>query len=205
MFEWKIVLTVIVTLGIIFAYLGSNPVVSGFFDSVGSKVSSLTGFSTQGNVEFSLAADKYGVIGFIAGNSNFTIVGETSAALKTGNLRTNKTLAVYGFHGTGSVNGNILMLDGKIAKVELPEIAVAVQETIKSNSTFTSLSAAGLKLGDLKIINTTGTLVVRGATTHFSGDIDIVSPVGDFYFANSTLSASGKAAKISLSNGINIG
>ena len=196
MFEWKIVLTVIVTLGIIFAYLGTNPTVSSFFDSVGNRVSSMTGFNPQGNVQFALTSDKYATINFNVADTNFTIVGDTSATLKTGNLRTNKTLVVSGFRGTGSVSGNVLKIDGKIAKVELPEIAVAVQETIDSNSTFTSLSAANLKLGELKIMNTTGTLIVRGTTTQFSGDIDIVAPVGDFgfYTGNNIFTVSGKAS-----------
>ena len=203
MFGLKIILTIIITLILVFTYLGTNPAVSGFFDSVGERFSSFTGDNTARGVEFSLAADKYSNIEFSGRNVNFTISGDTNAMLKTGNLQTNKTLGIYGFSGSGSVAGSTLVLDGRMSKVELPEITVAVQETIKSNSTFTSLSAVNLAVKEMKIQNTSGTLVVRGTSTQFSGDIDIISPAGDFGFG-SKFTLAGKASKITLSNGISI-
>lgn len=199
MFGIKIILTVIITLALIAGFLGTNPAVSGFFDSVGGRLSSFLGDSTPRDIEFALVSDRYGDFSFSSANSNFTISGYSEAALKTGNLRTNKTLGVYGFRGSGSVAGNTVVLDGRMSKVELPEITIAVQETIKSNSTFTSMSISSLGLKELKIENTSGTLTVRGASTQFSGGITISSPSGNFGFYNSSkFTLSGRASRISI-------
>ncbi len=204
MLDWKIVVTVLATLGIILGYVGTNPVVSGFFDTVGEKFSFFSADNAPRNVEFTLTADKYSDFEFTAKTPvDFVVTGYTEASLKTGNLKTNKTLGIYGFRGTGAVRGNVLTLDGKMAKVELPEITVSVQETVVSTSTFTAMSAKNLSLKQLSIQNTSGTLLVRGTSTDFTGDIDIGSPSGDFALEE-TFTLSGKAAGISLSNGISI-
>lgn len=205
MFDWKIILTIIIALGIVLTYLGSNPAVSGFFDSVRDRLP-FSADVTARNVEFTLTAGKYSDMEFSVNNANFTITGYSEATLKTGNLRTNKTLGIYGFRGSGSIRGNTLTLDGRMSKVELPEITVAIQETIKSNSTFTSLSITNLGVKEIKIENTSGTLTVRGTTTQFSGDVVVVAPLGDFFFANNTIfKLSGKANKVSIpSAGISI-
>ena len=208
MLDWKIIVTIIVTLGLVMGYVGTNPAVSGFFDVVGDKFSAFTGDSTPRNIEFGLGADKYSDLEFTAKVPiDFVVTGYTEASLKTGNLKTNKTVGIYGFKGTGSIKSNTLTLDGKMTKVELPEITVSVQETVKSTSTFTSLSAKNLSVKELKIEKTSGSLSVRGTSTQFSGDIDISSPIGDFDFfsGKSVLSVSGKASTISIpSAGISI-
>ena len=115
MFEWKIIITVLVTLGLILTYVGSNPTVSGFFDSVSGRFGSIMGES-QRNVEFTLNVDRYGDFDFSAKEPvDFLVTGYTEATLKTGNLKTNKTLGIYGFVGSGSVKGNGLALDGNFA------------------------------------------------------------------------------------------
>ena len=198
MFEWKIIITIIVTLGLVMGYVGSNPTVSGFFDSVGGRFSSLIGDNAQRNVEFSLDVDKYSDVEFSAKYPvDFLVTGYTEASLKTGNLKTNKTVGIYGFRGTGSVKGNTLALNGKMAKVELPEITVSVEETVESTSTFTGLSVKNLAVREIKIQQVSGTLSARGTTTQFSGDISIVSPMGDFDFGDS-FKITGKAASISI-------
>ena len=45
MFDWKIVVTVIIVMALAAGYVGTNPMVSGFFDGVSGKLSSLTGSS----------------------------------------------------------------------------------------------------------------------------------------------------------------
>ncbi|KHO47773.1 MAG: hypothetical protein QT00_C0002G0435 [archaeon GW2011_AR5] len=204
MFEWKIIITVLVTLGLVLTYVGTNPTVSGFFDSVSGRFGSIMGES-QRNVEFSLDVDKYGDFDFSAKEPvDFLVTGYTEATLKTGNLKTNKTVGIYGFRGTGSVEGNVLALDGKMAKVELPEITVSVQETVKSASTFTELTAKNLAVKEIRLTGVTGTLTSRGSTTQFSGDLTIASPMGDFDFGNG-LRINGSATGISIpSAGISI-
>ena len=208
MFDWKIVVTIIIVLVLITGYVGTNPMVSGFFDAIGGKLSSLTG-SPQSGVEFTLKTDSYPAIDFSAKKpANFTVIGSTTATLKSGTFRTNVGMSVYDFTGSGSMRGNELILKGKIGKIELPEITVAVQETISSNSTFTSMSADYLTAKDITIKGTTGTLTARGATTQFSGDITITSPSGsfEFYKNNAVFALSGSASKIAIPNaGINIG
>lgn len=205
MLGWKIIITVIITLGIILGFVGTNPTVVGFFDNVSDRFSFLSGDNSPRSIEFVLETDKYADLDFSAKETvDFAVTGYTEASLKTGNLKTNKTLRIYGFKGTGSVRGNSLSLDGKMAKVELPEITVSVQETVRSNSTFTSLSAKNLAVKEIKIEQAKGTLSVRGTTTQFSGDIAIISPKGDFELSGG-LKLSGKASGISIpSAGISI-
>ncbi|HLD38845.1 MAG TPA: hypothetical protein VJB05_00865 [archaeon] len=207
MFDWKIVVTVIIVMALAAGYVGTNPMVSGFFDGVSGKLSSLTG-SSQSGIEFTFNADKYPNIEFSAKNpTNITVIGATTATLKSGTFST-KSMSIYNFTGSGSIKGNELILNGKIGKIELPEITVAVQETISSNSTFTSMSADYLTAKDITVKGTTGTLTARGATTQFSGDITITSPSGRFeFYKNSVVfTLSGSASKIAIPNaGINIG
>ncbi len=205
MFDLKIILTVLITLGVLLAYVGTNPTLSGFFDSVNEKFS--FGDSTQRDIDFSLTADKYRDIDFSnKGPLNVTVSGYTTATLKTGNLVTNKTLGVYGFSGSGSTMGNRLTLDGKMSKIQLPEITVAVQETVELTSIFTSFSVENLNIDEYKLENVSGTLTARGTTTQFSGDITIISPRATFsvYMGNATLQVSGMAGKIVLSSGFTI-
>ncbi len=206
MFELKIVITVIVAFLLLAGFLSSSPSVAGFFEYVNERIGSISGAATSRDVDFSISTDSYGDVSFSAIDPvNFTIVGFTTAALKSGNLVTNKSLSVYNFQGTGSIQGNTLILDGRISKLELPEIAVAVQETIDSNSTFTNLAASGLEINEIKILSTSGTLDVRNASTRFTGDVYITAPKGYFEFNNSRFYINGKAAKIGIpSAGINI-
>lgn len=205
MFELKIIVTVLVTLGLVMAYVGSNPTVSGFFDSVGGRFSTLIGDTSQRSVEFSLHVDKYGDFDFTAKEPvDFMVTGYTDAALKTGNLRTNKTVGIYGFKGTGSLENHVLTLDGRMVKVELPEITVSVQETVKSTSTFTEMTAKNLAVKEIKLQGVSGTLTSRGSSTQFSGDMTITSPKGYFEFGDG-LRINGTAAGISIpSAGISI-
>ena len=198
----KIVLTVVVTLLLLVALLGSNETVSSFFSSVGERFS----FSSPRGVSFDLTADNYSNMEFTGKNVNVTVDGNTQAAMNTGKLQTNKTLSVYGFRGTGSVHGTVLTLDGKIAKVSLPEITVGVQEIIKATSNFTGFSAVNLELESL-VVHGTGALTVGITTTQFSGEIQISSPSGTFEInRGSTLHVAGRASKIVIpGSGIVIG
>lgn len=208
MFDWKLVVTIIIVMALVMVYLGSNPAVSGFFGTIKEKFSSLTSFgSKQSSIEFTLEADRYENMDFSAKTpTNITVVGSTTATLSTGTVKTNNTMTVYNFTGSGTIRGNELILNGKIGKIELPEITVAIQETISSNSTFTSMSADHLSTKDITIKGTSGTLTARGATTQFSGDIAISSPSGSFEFnRNVVFAVSGIASKISIPGaGINI-
>ncbi len=204
MFELKIIITILVTLFLVAGFLGANESVGGFFDGIAEKLS----FSPSGNIDFSLVADNYSDFSFSSkGNINISVDGETTAALRTGNLQTNKTLVLAGFRGTGSVAATFLNLDGKIAKIELPEITVAVQENLKANSNFKSFSATGLELKTL-VIHGTGSLTVKNTTTQFFGDIELTSPSGVFEINRNgrVFYISGKASKITIpSAGISIG
>lgn len=205
MFDIKIILAVLITLGVLLVYVGTNPALSGFFDSLNEKFS--FGESAQRDIDFSLSANKYHDIDFSnKGPLNFTISGYTTATLKTGNLVTNKTLGVYGFHGSGSTVGNRLTLQGKMSKVQLPEITVAVQETVDLTSIFNGFSVENLDLNEYKLDNVSGTLTARGTTTQFTGDITITSPRATFkvLMDNATLQMYGTAGKIVLSNGFTI-
>ncbi len=204
MFDWKIISSIIAALVVFVSYLGTSPAVSGFFDTIGERFSSLAGDTTTRDIEFTLVADKYSDIRFSAKLPvNVTLNGYGEAVLKTGTLKMNKTLGIYEFRGSGSVIDNTLTLDGKMSKLELPEIT-ASQDTIKLNSAFSSLSITNLAVKELKIVNTSGMLTVRGTSTQFTGNITIASPLGnfDFFVNNQTFALAGKAGKIQLSSGI---
>jgi len=204
MFELKVVATVVITLLLLVAVLGSNETVSNFFGSVSERFS----FTSPGGVSFSLDADNYSDMTFTGKKMvNVTVDGDTYASLNTGNLQTNKTLSVYGFRGTGSVHGTVLVLDGRISKVGLPEITVGVQETIKASSNFTGFSAVNLELTDL-VVHGTGLLTVGNTTTQFSGEIQITAPTGNFEINRNgrVFYVAGRASKITIpGSGIVIG
>ena len=199
------VITLAVTLLLLAAFLGTNDAVSGFFDSIGSRLSLPSG---SRNIDFTLTADNFSDMSFNAKNPvNLTIDGATNATLKSGNLQTNSTLSVYGFRGTGSITGTTISLDGKISKVELPEIAVAVQETITSNSIFTGLSAVAIEMKTIKL-HATGSITVRNSTIQYSGDVEITDPAGDLEINrnNHVFYMTGKASKITIpGSGVSIG
>ena len=201
MFELKIVLTVVVTLLLLVAVLGSNETVSNFFGSISDRFS----FTNPRGMSFELTADNYSNMDFTGKNMvNISVDGDTSATLNTGNLRTNKTLSVYGFRGTGSVHGTSLALDGKISKVELPEITVGVQETVSASSNFTGFSAVNLELASLGV-NGNGVLTVKNTSTQFSGSIIIEAPSGMFEINRNgrVFHVVGRASKITIpSSGI---
>lgn len=197
MFELKVVLTIVITFIFLAAFLGTNETVQGFFGIVGDRFSF---GGTARNVAFTLSADNYTDLSFSAKSMvNITVDGDTTASLRTGNLQTNKTLSLYGFQGTGTIDQGALHLTGRIAKIELPEITVAVQESITSTSTFTSLSATNLELKELKIRGT-GYLTVQNTTTQFSGDVEFTEPAGTFTInKNGTVfGVSGRAVKITI-------
>jgi hypothetical protein len=209
MFEMKIAITLLVTFLLLVGFLGSNPTVSSFFNAIGDKIGSFGFIAPARSVSFSASLDRYDPIEFNAKNPvNITISGSTQASLRTGNLVTDKNLSLLDFRGTGKIVNNTLVLDGRMGKVELPDITVAVQETIKSNSTFSYLSVNGLETGDIRIIGTSGVIHARNATTRFSGDVSIESPAGlfEFHGANGVFYINGESAKISVpSAGISIG
>lgn len=205
MFGLKIIITIIITLAVILGFVGTNPVVTDFFGRATDRLSFFTGDNAARSIDFTLETDRFADIMFDSRDPvDFSVTGYTEASLKTGNLKTNKTVGIVGFRGTGGISGNTLWLDGKMSKVELPEITVSVQETVKANATFSSLTAKNLAVKEMEILATAGTLTVRGTSTQFSGDITIVSPKGDFVFGNG-LKLTGKAASISIpSAGISI-
>jgi hypothetical protein len=112
MFEPKIAITIVVAFILMIWFLSSNSTVTGFFGYMGDRLGSISPGAVR-DIDLSVATDKYGDIHFVARDPiNFTVVGYTTATLKTGNLMTDKSLSIHGFTGRGSIINNTLLLDG---------------------------------------------------------------------------------------------
>ena len=200
MFNMKVVATIFITLAILVAILSASPQLGGFFQSTKDKITDF--LSPQENIErnisFSLTLQGYENITATAKNVNiFLNTKKFTASIKDGTLDTKGSLNVIGYNGLLSVAKNEIALEGDFRKIELENASLTfAQGPIKSSSAFENLVIDNLTLKELKS-GAGGIVVVNGAETRFSKQIEISSPNGRFSF-DSGLQAIGKAAKISI-------
>ncbi|MEM7819339.1 MAG: hypothetical protein QXD48_00740 [Candidatus Aenigmatarchaeota archaeon] len=202
MFDWKIIVTSIVVLLIILVFISIDPTVSNFFNSVFDKVSGLFRFEifNEGkNIKFYLNVSDYKPINFKTNiPTNITLQPiEFYAVLKDGSINTTKTIRIINFKGSGYI-GNTINLDGNFEKLEIGEIGSFSNSRIKADGTFSSVIIENIGLKNLKIENSTGSLIVNETEIAFSlKTIEIVSPFGQFSFSKG-MSIDGFANKISI-------
>lgn len=204
MFNWKIIVTVFITLGVLLAALSTNPAIDDFYQAAKERIFGVLEEKVTRNVTFTVSADSYTNLSF-SGNMNFIITPvDFSADVKDGKIYTNKTIQIIGFTGSGSIDRDLLTLDGEFKKIEQEGTSISfAQGPIKASSTYSRIAAENLTLKHLTIPG--GKLTLGGTEISFSSAAEIYYPQGDFEF-DSGLKASGAASKIILpESGINIG
>jgi hypothetical protein len=181
MFNWKLIVTVIILLGIVAFFAYTQPSVQGFFVSVKDKIFSFMGRTEERNISFSLVAE-YSNISF-KDSVNMTIQPVLfSADIRYMNIRTSDTIAMD-FSGSGMIEKNSLRLDGVTNNIEIGNSSIALNEaSVVSNCTFNSLVIENLELKELML--TDGFLTVKGTETEFSDTIEISNLEGRFEFSD---------------------
>lgn len=200
MFNMKVVATVFITLAILVAILSTSPQLGTFFQSTKDKISDFLSptESIERNISFSLKLQGYENITAAVKNVNiFLDTKKFAAGIKDGTLDTRGSVNILGYNGLVSVSKNAIVLDGDFKKIELENASLTfAQGPIKSSSAFENLTIDNLTLKELKS-GSGGIVVVNGAETRFSKQIEISSPNGRFSF-DGGLQATGKAARISI-------
>ncbi len=194
MFNWKLIVTVIILLGIVALVTSTQTSVQDFFSSVTDRLFSIIGSSEERNISFSLVAE-YSNISF-KDSANITIEPILfSADIRYINIRTSDTIAMD-FSGSGEIYGNSLRLDGVTDNIEIANSSIALNKaSVISNCTFNSLVIEGLELKELLL--TDGSLIVKGTETRFSDSIEIYNLEGRFEFSDK-LKIEGLASRIAI-------
>lgn len=196
MFNWKIVATIFITLGILVVFLSSSPQLGNFFGSIKEKISNLLPEqSVDRNVSFTLDT---GLVDIGSEVKDVNIEFRTdnfSARVKDIDVNSHGLVRILGFSGSLSVTKQ-LSLDGSFRKVELEGTTFMLpQGSIKTEPTFETLAIDNLALKEL--IVTKGKITVNNVETDSDSEIRILSPLGRFTF-DDRLRVVGKANKISV-------
>lgn len=197
MFNWKIVATIFITLGILVAFLSTSPQLGNFFDVLREKIYSIVPEQqVERNISFLLVTDAANItaqakdVNIEVRTNNFT------AQLKDVSINSKGTVKILGFSGLLSVANRNLALDGSFKKVEVEDTTITFpQGTIKSQSTWESMVVDNLAMKELVVPK--GKLTVNNVETDSASEIRISSPLGKFEF-DSQLQVTGKANKISI-------
>jgi hypothetical protein len=207
LFNWKLIATVIILLGIIAVALSMSPAVSDFFDKVFDR---LSGFvpakEPERNVSFILTADEYNDLKFTNQNINIILNSDNfSAELSTGNITANKNISIIGTRISGYVSGKNIFFEGDFSRIETEGTLISFNTgSIKSNSTFNTLMIDNLKLDKFDMAMASGTIMFDNVMTTIGyKNISIESPLASFMF-NSSLHVEGIASKI-VAEGIVVG
>jgi hypothetical protein len=196
MFNWKLIVTVIIILGIVAYFISTETSVQGFFKSMKDRLYAFIGYTAteERNISFSLTAE-YGNISF-KDDVNLTIQPVSfSAGMTYMNIETSDTVSMD-FSGTGEISGRSLNLDGFIYKLEIANSSMTFKKaSIESASSFEKLIIDKLELDKLELRD--GSLVVKGTETRFSDQIEIYNLEGSFEFSDK-LKIDGLAGRISI-------
>lgn len=197
----RIVMTLIITLGIVALVLSVNPEVGSFFQSLVARISGSLAPEPQRGVALELAVDHYPPVEFTRGrNMNFTFAGENfTAALKEGNLNlTTALVKIEGFEGSGTIVQGTVTLDGRFERLETPA-GVFLKGTAKARAGFNNLSVEGMSVGELKLSGAGFVSIGATRTELKGGDVTLTAPLGTFTFG-SGVAFSGTAAKVQMGN-----
>ena len=195
MFDWKLILTVIILLGIMAFFISTQAPVQDFFKSIKDKLYSFIGYMAveEKNISFSLVAE-YDNIQF-KDDINITIYPIIfSANIRDMDIETSDTVGMD-FSGSGIIVGKSLSLDGITDRVEIANSSMTFKRaSVNANSTFTELIIDNLELEELKLRS--GSLFIKGTETNFNS-IDIYNLEGRFEFSDD-LKIEGIASRISI-------
>ncbi len=197
MFDWKIIVTVFITLGLLVVFLSTSPQMGNFIDALKGKLTDIIPEQNiVRNISFSLAADAANVTGNAKEVNIELATGSFSAQLKDINVSSRGTVRIMGFSGFLSADRK-LTIDGTFKKLVLSDTSISPsQGSIKSEVTYDKLVIDNLALKELAVQK--GKLTINNVTTNTESEIILSYPMGRFEFAGDGLIISGSANRISI-------
>ncbi len=210
-FDLKLIVAGIVTMGLAGTFLLSNATVGNLIGDFRDKVDiGLWPKAEQpaeevGNIQFVLSVDKHGIIDFSGEGIMIDISGATHGDV-AGGLFTTDSVSLSGFSGRGSIEGS-LVLNGSAETIRLSGASLSFPgKSYNSYSDFSSATVDNLFISRLELNDVSGTLEKDGSQVRFSSaDVSLENVRGRFSF-NGGLTIDGNASKISIpSSGIRIG
>lgn len=192
-FNWKVIATVFILLGIIMVVLSTSPTVSGFFVSVKDRLFDLFDIDTEQylvrNVSFSVSSAGYGPIIFsterpinISLDGDFS--GDVTIAGTAGNMKSS-TVTIKNFVGSGKIEDGRININGDFGSIITTDIAINLSGIVSSDSSFTSLVVHNLGIQRIQLQDASGSLYAKGNEIKVtSEDLDIVNPLARFEFSD---------------------
>lgn len=180
---WKIILTVLITFGVLLAALGSQPGVKDFFAAVTDKLSFPAQESSR-NVSFSLSIDKPAEISFQSNRElNITIEGQFFGSISEANFSTKK-LVIRNFIGSGSINDTVY-IKGRFEGLQAEGFHF-INKNLEARGSLSTATIENLALDKLQLQGS-GKLAAEGAETTLENQkIMIEKPLGRFVLGNGT-------------------
>ncbi len=198
MFDWKLIVTLLIVFSILLAVLGADSSVGKFFGNIFGKIGVETKSEDNAirNVSFSLSAGNYARISFSSSDARFVIDPKNfSAAIESATAEAKTRVEIGGFKGSGSVDGNNLAIEGSLGRIGLSGTSINYAKgSIKASAVFDRIVMENIAVDEIMLSN--GTLAVNGNEIKFS-DIIITSPKGRFTF-DKGLKIEGIASRISI-------
>jgi hypothetical protein len=201
------ILSVIIVFVILLGVLYTNPEVSAFFSSIGSR---LTGQPIEANVErdvpFYLDVDRYNGMDITLKNAYIRInAGIINAKLSSGDVTAKESFDISGFTGIGTIKEGSIYLKGSGENITFPSATLRIRTDLELNADFSSLEISEMSVNSLSLKRVSGRLQSRNVeATLSSEDVDILAPKGKFIFGDSFV-VEGNANKISTSSKIILG
>jgi hypothetical protein len=199
-FDWKIIVTLIVVF-IALAYLiGTSPPVGNFFESVKErfKIGPIIRTETKGNVEFFLSWDNYKDTQIDDKRTVNITINARSFSANTGNGNIDvaeKTVFVTRFKGTGNITGKEIVLNGRYEELKIQDFGIFYNSTFKASSSFSTAEINNLAFAKL-ILEGSGTISYKGTELAVNDQTaELTSVSGTFVFGEG-LQINGTAASI---------
>ncbi len=197
LFDWKIILTALITLGALLVALGNHPAVKEFFGAVGERLSGISAEEDVArNIAFNLTLDSREDLATETKRKiNITIGGkEIFAVAKDANINTtNKEMRIRGYTGYVAISGNSFEINGSFERFEVSDVFVVMGD-VYSNGIFERAEIDDLALKEL-MTNSSGVLFVNDDELKFSEGLKIEYLIGRFVFYD-RLTVEGLAKKI---------
>ena len=203
-FDWKIIVTLIVVFIALAALIGTSPNVGNFFGSIKEKfnIGPLGGTNAKGNIEFYLSWDNYKDVEIDNKRTiNLTINAKNfTANIGMGNINlAEKKVTIVDFKGMGNITENQILLDGKYSKIEIEGLGEFYNGTMKASSTFNEVMIDNLAFQKMALEGT-GTISYKGNELSVNNQTaELTSVSGAFVFGDG-LQINGTADSIKVGN-----
>jgi hypothetical protein len=202
MLNKKMILAVLIVFAVLLSVLYTNPEVSAFFSSIGSR---LTGQPIEvnlvRNVQFTLESDKYNEMDITLKNADIKITSSlVNARLSSGDVTARGSFDVSDFTGIGTIIGKKLYLKGTGENITFSSATLNIKTDVDLNTTFTSVEISDMSVNSLSLKKINGFLTSKNIDVTLSDeDVNMLAIKGKFVFDNG-LTIEGSANKISTSS-----